>query len=510
MAQSQQQRIEKPIIKITGGKLPESVDQAEQALLRHSSSIYQRGGLLVRALVSNTKARRGIKRAANALTIQQVEIPYLIERLTQVARWQKFDARQDAWKDVDCPKNIAETYLARCIWNVPELFGVIEAPTLRPDGSILDKPGYDEETGLLFYPGRTVFLPIPENPTKDDGFKALGIFKELLKGFSFVSDVDFAVALSAILTALIRRSIRTAPLHGFSAPKMGSGKSLLADIVAMIIAGRAAAVMSQADSPEEEKKRLLSVLMEGDPVIVIDNIERPLGSDALCSILTQETWKERLLGKNKTMTVPTNVAFLATANNLTFQGDLSTRAMLCMLDPQCERPEEREFDINLYNYIPEVRSELVKAGLTILRAYHIAGRPKQNIPTFGRFEEWSSWVRSALIWLGLADPCQSRKRIEDADPVRTNLKALLTNWHICIKGAVTLKELVQTATAKAHENEDLYDAISEIAGEKGEINQRKLGKYLKSLQGRIENGLRLEQFGKRNNNILWRVKDINS
>ena len=38
--------------------------------------------------------------------------------------------------------------------------------------------------------------------------------------------------------------------------------------------------------------------MAGDPVIVIDNAEKPIGGDALCAILTQSTYKDRLLGEN--------------------------------------------------------------------------------------------------------------------------------------------------------------------------------------------------------------------
>jgi hypothetical protein len=92
-----------------------------------------------------------------------------------------------------------------------------------------------------------------------------------------------------MLTAVCRKMLRTAPLHGFTAPTMGTGKSLIADVVAMIATGREAPVMSQGSSEEEDEKRLLSVLMQGDPVVVIDNVTRPVTGDALCSILTSET-----------------------------------------------------------------------------------------------------------------------------------------------------------------------------------------------------------------------------
>ncbi len=498
---------EKPVIQIIGGQLPQMVNQAEETIAKEKNLLYQRSGFVVRVL-ANTPPPKGVKRSQEALVIQGVEIPYLIELLTKKAMWVKYHKREDIWDPVDCPRIVAETYLARGTWKLQVLTGIIGAPTLRPDGSILEKPGYDEDTGLLFHPCRTLFQPIPQDPSKEDALNAIEMFRKLLQGFSFVEEMDFAVAMSAILTNLIRRSIRTAPLHGISAPKMGSGKSLLADVTAMISTGHPCAAMSQADSLDEEKKRLLAILMEGDPIVCIDNVERPLGSDALCSILTQEVWKERLLGQNKTINVLTSVTFLATGNNLAFQGDLSTRVLLCMLDPQCERPEERSFDVNLYKYIPEHRGELVKVALTILRAYHVAGRPKQNIPTYGRFEEWSDWIRSALIWLGLADPGESRRRIEDADPVRINIKALLANWHSCIKQPSSIKEVVQVA--KLPSNEGLYDALVELAGDKaGNIDMKKFGYLLRSFQGRIENGLRLLQIGRSKYGYLWLVQSMN-
>jgi type II secretory pathway component PulF len=97
--------------------------------------------------------------------------------------------------------------------------------------------------------------------------------------------------------------------------------------------------------------------------------------------------------------------------------------------------------------------------------------------------------------------------VEDADPVRTNLRALLSNWSACLKDAVTLKEAVKTAQKEG--NEAFYDTLLELAGEKGEINHRKLGQRLKSLQGRIEGGLRLEQAGKtRDNILLWCIRPV--
>src|SRR6266446_8622334 len=96
-----------------------------------------------------------------------------------------------------------------------------------------------------------------------------------------------AVSISAILTSLIRPSLPSAPLHAFTAPIRGSGKSLLVDVASMISAGHETPVMAQGRTAEEFEKRLGAALIAGDGTISIDNCEQPLGGDLLCQVLTQ-------------------------------------------------------------------------------------------------------------------------------------------------------------------------------------------------------------------------------
>lgn len=518
----------KPVIKIVLGERHSAVDAAESALIASNQGIYQRGGQLVRIITQSTKpikdtitdkedksGQKIIKRSNDALLIAEVELHYLTELLDKAAIFKRYDERTKNWKAKDCPEIIAKALIARRDWNVPVLTGIIQAPTLRPDGSILETAGYDKDTGLMFNPGKISFEKIPETPTREDAIEALNILLDLLGDFPFENDESKSVALSAILTCLVRKSIRTAPLHGFTAPKMASGKSLLGNIAGLIATGKNNCAIPQADNEAEEKKRLLAVLAEGDPIICIDNIERSFGSSALCSILTETEYKDRVLGSTKSMTVLTNATFIANGNNLTFIGDLSTRAILCRLDPNVERPEERgNFKISdLRKHVQQHRGQLVKAALTILRAYHVAGRPKQNLKQFGRFEEWSDLVRSALVWLGQVDPCKSRKEIENNDPVRISLGALLKAWYAIFDNmSVKVKNVVNRAMEQ-NEHDEVTSALKEVLFEiapadKGGINERVLGKKLASFKGRIENGYRLDSQGSSSGVSLWKVTRV--
>ena len=81
-----------------------------------------------------------------------------------------------------------------------------------------------------------------------------------------------------------------------------------------------------------------------------------------------------------------------------------------------ERPEERVFDFDPVARVRTSRAEYVTAALTVLRAYIAASRPDLDLSPFGSFERWSGLVRSALVWLGAVDPCDSREAVLEDDP----------------------------------------------------------------------------------------------
>jgi hypothetical protein len=374
---------------------------------------------------------------------------------------------------------------------MPILAGIVETPTLRRDGTLLEADGYDPESGLLLDKGGVDYPKVPDRPTREDALAAMAALKVPFQDFPFVRNAkgespSFSVMLSAVLTALVRRTLHSAPIHGTSAPTMGTGKTLAQDAVSLIATGRLTTAMSQGANEEEDEKRLFSVLLQGDQILLIDNVKRPIEGDALCTILTQSTWQCRVLGESRKVEVPTNVLMLASGNNLTFKGDMITRALLCKMDAGMEKPEIRRFDVDLKAEIPKRRPELVAAGLTALRAFVVAERPGlRELEPFGRFEEWSNLVRGALVWLGEADPCKTRAYIAVDDPERSDLSQLLAAIVDNIEGWWTAKELVQVEASDGI----LEEAIDQVGAT---YNPRKLGNYLRTKEGRIVDGLKLE------------------
>lgn len=489
---------DRPEVVYSENRLPETLDAAEGALLAAGVPIYQMGDRLVQPIrLDASEDSDGVARSAGALVIRELRPHRLRELMTSAANFvvKAVDAKgEEKSKPVAPSITFATTYAARAgHWRLPVLRGVVECPTLRPDGTILADEGYDRASGLILDTGGATFAPVPDAPSRDEAVAALGQLRQLLAGFPFVDDASRSVALSAILTAVCRKALRTAPLHGFSAPTMGTGKSLLADVVAMIATGRDAPVMSQGKDDEDDRKRLLSVLMQGDPVVVIDNVTRPVTGDALCSILTSEVWQERKLGVNEQVRVPTRTLFIANGNNLEFREDMSTRALMAVMDARVERPETRVFKVDLRAEVARRRGDLVSAALTVLRAFAAAGRPGlEGLTPFGRFEGWSATVRGALVWAGEADPCETREVIAVGDSAREELAQLFEAWEgtFGLGAEVKAADLVQRADRMARESsEALMLALEAICPRV--VSGRAVGKYLTKVKGRIALGRRI-------------------
>jgi putative DNA primase/helicase len=458
----------------------------------------------------------------SAQRILEVGEHALAEAMTRAADWQRYDGRSKEWVATDAPRKVAATYRERVgKWRLPVLTGIIDAPTLRADGSILALPDYDPATGLLLDPCGISFPPVRDEPTREHAQKALAVLLRLIETFPFVAEADRSVALSAILTACIRRSLHAAPLHRFTAPIAGSGKSMLVDLASVIATGREAGVIAQGTSEQEFEKRLGALLLGGDPAIAIDNCEAPLGGELLCSMLTQQTVRLRILGRSEVPELPSNAFVTATGNNLVLVGDLTRRALLCRLDPKHERPELRTFATNPVQTAKTNRGRLVTAALTVLRAFHTAGRPRQN-DQLGSFEQWSDWVRGALVWLGQADPVETMEAAREMDPRRDSLTAILTQWRnvigeeevpvrVIIERAIEQQVAIGGGTLNAskagYRHPDFREVLLVVAGVDGAINGKRLGKWLAGAQGRIVQGMRVVRGGLSAGVQKWRVED---
>lgn len=456
----------RPIINWWEPSYPQILDRVEKILVERGVGLYQANGRLVHTHRLNVeveaKDQHGVTRKTGALMIHDVSDARLNEYMTTNINFMKAGRDGDPI-NISAPSMLSLHYMARHdLWRLPVLTGIVECPTLRSDGTVLSAHGYDPVSGLMLDTNGVVFPEIPDQPSRANAIAALKVVKELLCDFPFVDDASRSVGLSAILTSLVRRQLHIAPVHGFDAPSISTGKSMLADVVSLITTGRPAAVMPLPANEDEAVKVWLSVLRAGDPVISIDNVDRPITGSTMCSIVTQPMFQARVLGASEMSIVPTNVMIMANGNNLIYAADMASRGLKARMDAGVENPDQRSFKYDLKKYIPEHRGEIVAAALTVVRGYFCAGRPFSATPS--RFSDWDKLVRGALLWCGEVDPQDTRAAIDDLDPARGDLGSIIDAMRKCFLNDCAKPISSQDIVDRAKESDDQGQALAAALG----------------------------------------------
>ncbi len=458
-----------------------------------------------------------------------VSADWLADHMGRACEFYRLRRKEDGHGDVqmaeapeDPPGVIARSILAKHgSRGFPRLVGVTTAPTLRPDGSILDRPGHDDDSGLFFWSVGTA-PTIPERPSVADALAALRRLWAPVRLFPLVDDVARGVVLHGLLTAAIRASLPTAPGIGFDAPAAGSGKTLLARCIGILATGADPSILPPADTDEETRKRLFSALREGSRVILWDNVREPLGNAALDSFLTASTFADRILGSSETASLPNRAMFIATGNNLRLSSDTCRRVLLARLDAEMETPYTRDFAFDPAQHVERHRLALVADALTIIRAHIAAGRPKVAAGRTASFELWDDLIRQPICWLAqhverhnaehpaeplptFSDPMQAAARSFEADPETQKHGALLEAWHLeFLDVPTTVAQAIKRATTA----EALLDALDEIGGQGGRVNVRIVGRWLDRMQGRRIGGKFFEAGSFRGGVRTWRSRKV--
>jgi hypothetical protein len=490
----------KPSIRVMPGEIHRVVDAAESELAR-SGRHYQRGGLIVTVVTDpGTRETR----------VQNISAPALVRALASAATWERFDVRSSDWVRIDPPaRHAAVLFDSTSYQHLPVLNGLARQPYLRPDGSLMTDAGYDRST-RMFGVFDTREFSIPEHPTRKDAEKALTSLSGLLTEFHFGCDADRAAALSAILTAVVRPCLPHAPMFHARAHMVGSGKSYLCGLITAFATPQRGTPTTFPADDEECRKLLLAEFLRAPAVIEFDNLTGDLlAHKSLCTALTSEHMSGRILGISKTATVSTRALFLSSGNNVGPVRDMTRRCITIRLDPACEVPAARVFKRpDLINDVLRERGLYVSAALTIIRAWFVAGSPRSDCKSMAGYGEWTDWCCQPLLWLGLADPTESVFEAMAEDPDRETLDRLLTGWQAAFGGTAAMVRDAIRVSAFGDEHAELREVLNDIAEQRGEINRRKLGWWIKRHAGRIVNDRRFVRASGNGSAELWKVESV--
>lgn len=498
------------------------VNDEAAAAIAGDEGLFQHAGQLVQ-ISYDTSPTAGVIRPPNSPRIVRVTLPTLRERMTSRAQFKRVVG--DERKNVHPPEWCTKGVHSRHDWpGMRHLEGVVSHPILRADGTVLATPGYDPATGLLL--ASQDKISVPDFPTIADARRACELLFDVVKDFPFAKPMHRSAWLAFVLTPLARFAFSgPVPLFLADANVRGSGKTLLLELVSIIVTGLDFARVSNTTDSIETRKLITALVIACDLLVLIDNVDGVLGCAALDAALTATTWKDRILGRSETIEMPMRITFAASGNNIVVLADTTRRICHIRLESPMERPEEREgfTHPNLLQHVRQHRPELLAAALTILRAYCVAGRPKAALKPWGSFEGWSNLIRQAIVWCGHPDPGDTRVDMaEHADTDAGNLRTIINNWPAFdpTGEGLTAAEILQkigeenivpgtfdTMAGRDFTHKAIREAILEwCPGHAGKLpSARSLGMKLKHIRRRVINGHAIDSRRNSEGVMIWKL-----
>jgi hypothetical protein len=539
----------RPFVKVTT-ELYENVDAAVAAL-RADTNLYQRDGRLVHVTkVSKEEAEASPhvesddgefhrQLVEGSPQIRETGLSTVRERLSRVAVFQKYIESTGKWKPILPTDSIVSAVHARGEWvGIRPIIGVVETPTLRPDGTVMQTPGYDPSTSYLYTPSASFPDVKDEMATQEHARWALQFLNDVFVDFPYISPAHRSVAVAAILTLVARPAIAgSIPAFLFDASTRGSGKTLQTDSIATVATGRGAPRMNYTFDDIEMEKILGGYALKGSSFICLDNVPngRPFGGGSIDRCITARDKVDlRVLGRTEVLTLAWRALIMATGNNMTLYGDTARRALMARLEPTEESPERRTRfkNADLLAYVRIQRPRLVSAALLLLRAYWRADRPDMGCERWGSFEEWSRLIPNAIVFAGGADPMKARpERDEEVDVETQALACVLDQLPVlhqklhdlspdAINGigvaARTVVSALYEMTPEWSEFEPLREAVETLCKPKGGKSSSgkpdaiALGYKLRAMRSRIVGGRKLVGTLSRSNVMMWRVEKTTS
>jgi hypothetical protein len=278
------------------------------------------------------------------------------------------------------------------------------------------------------------------------------------------------------------------------------------DVISAIVNGRRCPVIDVSDDKTEMQKQLGSLLLEGTPIIALDNLDHDLKSSLLCQIISQPAVQIRILGKSKAPAIEWRGTLICNGNNIKVMGDLVRRTLIANMNVAMERPETRDFTFNPVQRVLADRGKYIAAVLTIARAYLVC-QNKIKLTNFSGLEDWSRIVREALCWLGMEDPVHSQEQSYKDDPYRSAARIFYAQWkeQFGTEESYKAKDILDAAIEREPilnargeqiwrtdggpetklKRQELYDLLMEQCGERGTINPKQFGYWLRALHNHV-------------------------
>lgn len=260
----------------------------------------------------------------------------------------------------------------------------VKMPTYDDEFNLL-QPGYDPVSGVMVH-GEPV-VPIPFVPPCDLSVplreRAPAILQEMLIDFPFATVIDFVNTLGLILLALLASLFSAVgrAIALLSGNQPGVGKTILANVLGVILDGAIPTVTEFSSSNDELSKRILATIRSRpQSVILIDNARAATGgvidSTSLEATAVAEMISLRILGSSINHEEPNNFLWVLSMNAMKTTPDLAQRGILIRLEHEGPASLRRYRHTDLVAFVKEHRTEIIETCYGMVEHWKAQGRPE--------------------------------------------------------------------------------------------------------------------------------------
>jgi hypothetical protein len=254
----------------------------------------------------------------------------------------------------------------------------------------LVSPGFDPQSGF-YYAGPQI-EPV-------EGTKHLDA---LLRDFCWKKPTDRTNYIGILLTGLlVSRFIGSKPAALFNGNQPELGKSVLAQILAILRDGHHVETASYNANDEEFEKRLGTIVRRGVTTIIIDNAKArgrnpKIDSACLERSITDPILSFRLLGFSQEIRAENSHLFCITANSPDVSRDLITRCVVINLHHEGD-PTKRSFSMDDPEaYVQTHRLQLLGELVNMVERWKASGMPLAKVQTRFNKKGWGNIIGGIL------------------------------------------------------------------------------------------------------------------
>lgn len=325
---------------------------------------------------------------------------------------------------IDSPQFQDQLHHIKRIFNVP-------IPILHDGKLTFPQKGYD--------PRFKSWLPV-DSPQIDETInleEAKKTIEYIYSEFPFEEEQDKINAVAGLLTPFLRglyaRFNVRSPIYFYTANRERIGKDYCANINGVVYEG---AVIEDppiccgdknSNGNEELRKKILSIFKSGRKRVHFSNNKGNLDSAILEQLATNETFSDRALGCNDSLTYDNELDISLSGNmGITLTPDMNNRCKFVNQKLIDEDPNRRKFkNPDLHCWCLENRSKILSCLYCFVKEWYKKGMPKGETP-FASFPIWAKICGGIMNVCDLGDPCIIRKDVMavGGDEETSNMKKL--------------------------------------------------------------------------------------